>query len=148
MTLLGKILTVLILIMSVVFFTMSMMVFATHKNWKELALSTDSTKLGLKPKLDQYIERLDRANKEIQALKNSHAAEAAARRYALAALQSKATQFEEQLSLKQAELDVMHLMLGGDRRCQIALALAVISEHRVKGRVRLRHRLAPQQRLG
>ena len=36
MTLLGKIFTVLILIMSVLFMSFSIMVFATHQNWQKL----------------------------------------------------------------------------------------------------------------
>jgi len=105
MTLLGKILTMLILIMSVTFFALSLMVFATHRNWKEYATSSDPQKLGLVPQLQQANERLAKANKEIQGLKNSLAAESAARRYVLAALQSKATQYEELVSTKQKELD-------------------------------------------
>jgi hypothetical protein len=105
MTLLGKILTMLILIMSVLFFAMSLMVFATHKNWKEFATNTDPAKLGLVQKLQQANERLDKANKELQSLKNTLAAESAARRYALAALQSKATQYEELIATTQKKLD-------------------------------------------
>jgi hypothetical protein len=95
----------LILIMSVLFFAMSLMVFATHKNWKEFATNTDPAKLGLVQKLQQANERLDKANKELQSLKNTLAAESAARRYALAALQSKATQYEELIATTQKKLD-------------------------------------------
>lgn len=121
MTLLGKILTMLILIMSVLFFALSLMVFATHKNWKEFATNKDPAKLGLVEKLQQANERLDKANKELQSLKNTLAAESAARRYALAALQSKATQYEEMVSAKQKELD--NLMADHAKAAQ-ALATA------------------------
>ena len=54
MTLVGKIFTVLIFVMSIVFMSFSVMVFATHKNWKEHATNTDTAggkKLGLEQQL-------------------------------------------------------------------------------------------------
>ena len=40
MTLVGKIFTMLILIMSIIFMAFAMMVFATHRNWKDTATKT------------------------------------------------------------------------------------------------------------
>ena len=50
MTLLGKIFTVLIMVMSVVFMSFSIVVYATHTNWKSEAEA-------LKTNLDQQLER-------------------------------------------------------------------------------------------
>ena len=66
MTLLGKIFTVMIFIMSIVFMSMSLMVFATHKNWRLAAYNPDSTKgpLGLKQQKDQREQEIVRLTGE------------------------------------------------------------------------------------
>jgi chromosome segregation ATPase len=82
MTLLGKILTVLILIMSVLFLGFSMMVYATHTNWKEVAQANDK-KLKAQQDVNEQL-------RELQAdLTSEIALEQAARRMALAALETK-----------------------------------------------------------
>ena len=43
MTLVGKILTVLILIMSIAFMMVAVTVFATHRNWREIAMEHKTT---------------------------------------------------------------------------------------------------------
>jgi len=91
MTLLGKIFTVLIFIMSVAFCILAVVTFASHKNWKDQALA-----------LKTKIEALETENKskkdEIEAVKGELAVEQAARKQALATLQVK-------LSLQLADLD-------------------------------------------
>ena len=91
MTLLGKIFTVLILIMSVVFMSFSIMVFQTHQNWYLLVDNenySESTPLGLK----QQIQNHERANSELEtSLKEAQLAlkrEQIARRFVLASLQA------------------------------------------------------------
>lgn len=143
MTLLGKILTMLILIMSVLFFALSLMVFATHKNWKEYATNTDPAKLGLVQQLQQANERLDKANKELQSLKNTLAAESAARRYALAALQSKATQYEEMVATKQKELD--NLMADHAKAAQSLMTAETTKETLTKEVEKLRSEIRTAQ---
>jgi hypothetical protein len=90
MTLLGKIFTVLIFIMSVAFCIMSVVVFATHKNWKDEAL-----------KLKTTIEQLETKNQnqiaETQQAINQLAVEQAARRSTLSTLQVKLGLLEEDL---------------------------------------------------
>ena len=108
MTLVGKILTLLILILSVVFMTLAMMTFVTHKNWKEMVTNTDPSggkKLGLKKQLENSEVLLKNSKDEYERLKNSYALEQAARRQALAALQTAKTQLEDQVRTQQKELD-------------------------------------------
>ena len=91
MTLLGKIFTVLILIMSVVFMSFSIMVYQTHQNWYLLVDNENYSEeypLGLK----QQIANKERANSELEtSLKEAQLAlkrEQIARRFVLASLQA------------------------------------------------------------
>ncbi|HZN32666.1 MAG TPA: hypothetical protein VFB80_02570 [Pirellulaceae bacterium] len=98
MTLVGKIFTVLILVMSIMFMAFSMMVFATHKQWKDHA-----------GKLTKELAELKTAQNDAKALeqrlRNELAQEQAARKSVLAALQQRATKAETDLVAKQQELD-------------------------------------------
>jgi hypothetical protein len=97
MTLIGKIFTMLIFVMSIVFMAFAVMVFATHKNWKDQAgkLSAQLTTLQTnKKELDDLLARL-----QMQL-----AQEQAARRAALASLQVRATRSEQALAAKEKEL--------------------------------------------
>jgi hypothetical protein len=90
MTLLGKIFTVLIFIMSVAFCILAVVTFATHKNWKDEAL-----------KLKTSIEQLEAKNlaqkAETERALTEVAVEQAARRSALSTLQVKLGLLEEDL---------------------------------------------------
>ncbi len=64
MSLVGRILIFLILLMSLVFMTVTMMVYATHTNWK-LAVTDPTT--GLKARLEKAkseVEELDKQREE------------------------------------------------------------------------------------
>jgi predicted nucleic acid-binding Zn-ribbon protein len=107
MTLVGKIFTVLIFVMSIVFMSFSIMVFATHKNWKEYATNTDTAggkKLGLEQQLAQEQQRLRDSQAEVQRLKDQQKNETAARAQAIAALTTRLVRAEGELQAKQAEL--------------------------------------------
>ncbi len=107
MTLVGKIFTVLILVMSIVFMSFSVMVFATHKNWKEVALNTTaspSKPLGLKPSLEQAYELNQALRVELESYKQQLAEHQAARRQVLAGLQLKMETQLADLTNTQAEL--------------------------------------------
>jgi hypothetical protein len=106
MTLVGKIFTVLIFIMSIVFFAFTLMVFATHRNWREYADNSDTTKgeLGLKQKLEQITQLKKDADTKLQELKNTLESERAARKHALAVLATRASKAESELALKEQEL--------------------------------------------
>ncbi len=107
MNLLGKIFTVLIFIMSLVFMSFAVAVYATHTNWKEKLLNTDTTggkQLGVKPQLDQQKELNRELQARIEQLNNALAKERAARVNVLAALEAKLLQLNQQLVQKEDEL--------------------------------------------
>ena len=102
MTLLGKIFTVLILIMAVAFMMLASMIFATHRNWRDEVLRPreDPKGPGLKVQVQDLKKLRDQSVEELKRKENDLAREQAARLYALAALQTK---------LEQAELQVVQL---------------------------------------
>jgi hypothetical protein len=97
MSLVGKIFTMLILVLSIVFMSFAMMVFATHKNWKDNAKD-------LNAKLTTANAALKDAKETLQRLENEQAREQAARKAALAALQVRVATAEQRLSAKEKEL--------------------------------------------
>lgn len=106
MTLLGKIFVVLIFIMSLVFMSFSVMVYATHRNWKMIVTNTTPTEkdpLGLESQLEDSKNANRQQRMELEKMKNELAIERAARREALARLEARATQLNDQLVQKQAE---------------------------------------------
>ncbi|MFT5525723.1 MAG: hypothetical protein ACI9G1_004399 [Pirellulaceae bacterium] len=95
MTLLGKIFTVMILLMTILFMGFSIVVFATHRNWKMIVLNEDATEqnpLGYRLQLLQAKENHDALEKEIKRLNEKLAVEQVARVSVLAALESRLTQ--------------------------------------------------------
>jgi hypothetical protein len=66
MNLVGKILTVLILVMSLCFMTMALMVYATHRNWKEVV----TKKGGLKDQITQLSQEKQNLEDEKTKLQN------------------------------------------------------------------------------
>lgn len=118
MTFIGKIFTMLIFIMSIVFMALSLMVFATHKNWKLVATNATpgpGQQLGLKQQVEQRQQEVKRLRDEIGRLEELFAAERAARAYVVASLSTKARQLDEQLTQRIAELQ----KLQGDHTEQI-----------------------------
>jgi hypothetical protein len=97
MTLVGKIFTMLILIMSIIFMAFAMMVFATHRNWKIAAQ-------GLQKDLAAANTALKDAKDALEREKMDLAREQAARKAALAALQVRVTTSEGRLAAKEKEL--------------------------------------------
>jgi hypothetical protein len=114
MTLVGKIFTVLIFVMSTVFLAFSVMVFATHKNWKEYATNTVTTggkKLGLERQKADLEQVLRDANAQIQKLKDEYKVETAARAHAIAALTTRLVKAEGELSRKESDLATLQTTL-------------------------------------
>ncbi len=105
MTLVGKIFTVLIFIMSLVFMSFAVMVFATHQNWRDLVKSTDSSKPGLERRLELKTDELKGAKQEHERTKQQLALEQASRRQALAALQTRITTAEATVAQQEKELN-------------------------------------------
>jgi hypothetical protein len=97
MTLLGKIFTVLILIMSLVFMAFSVMVLATNQNWKMKVVNPrqgekghdPDQKLGLKYQIEEREQIIAGLREEKQSTLNSMSREKVARALALAQLQTK-----------------------------------------------------------
>lgn len=107
MTLLGKIFTGLILIMSLVFMSFSVVVFATHKNWKMLVNNPEPTEqygLGLVQQLARERETNVNLRRELEDLKTQNAFEKAARRHAIGTLETKLTSVQQTLTEKESQL--------------------------------------------
>lgn len=100
MTLLGKIFTVLIFLISTMFLAMSLMVFATHRNWKEAVVGPN----GLHSQLALVQARETNLQNDLQEARDELNAERAARRQALAALQSKLIDLQQQVNVKESQL--------------------------------------------
>lgn len=89
MNLVGKIFIVLIFIMSLVFMTFVVAVYATHTNWRDVVMNTASDKpLGYKPQLDEAKKKNEELNAQLDKLKQSADAEKAARIQQLGKLES------------------------------------------------------------
>jgi hypothetical protein len=100
MTLLGKIFTVLIFLISTMFLAMSLMVFATHRNWKEAVVGPN----GLQTQLAAVQTRESNLQDSMQKVQDQLNEERAARRQALAALQSKLIDLQQQVNVKESQL--------------------------------------------
>src|SRR4029078_9247260 len=97
MSLVGKIFTMLILILSIIFMAFSMMVFATHKNWKATAGTLQTPLAAANTALQDSQAAVEREKTEL-------AREQAARKAALASLQVRASGAEQRLAAKEKEL--------------------------------------------
>jgi len=93
MNLVGKVFTVLILVMSILFMGFAMMVYATHRNWQELANEKQADLTRLRGENTQLQE-------DIEQHKTTLAHERAARRMALARLDSQVQEKQQQFDAK------------------------------------------------
>ena len=108
MTLLGKIFTVLILIMSVLFLSFSIMVFATHQNWQELVNNPSPAPgkdLGLVQQIDSQRQANQQLNRDLQEAQLALKREQVARRFSLASLQSQLKTGTDELVALRKDLD-------------------------------------------
>jgi chromosome segregation ATPase len=105
MTLIGKILTVLIFIMSIVFMALAMTTFATHRNWRDVADSTNPSNPGLKQRIEKLDGDIKAKLRELDRAKLELAEEQAARRAELATLQGKLAFAQVQLQKDREEYD-------------------------------------------
>lgn len=96
MNLLGKAFTVLILLMSIAFMMLAVTVYATHRSWREDALK-------YKQQVDQATQENIRLREERDNSVSKLAMEQTARRYAIASLQSRLEQVEDQLSRREEQ---------------------------------------------
>ncbi len=96
MTLLGKVFIYLILVLSVIFFSLSVVVNSTHIRQKERAAEFESRAAAAQSKNDQL-------TKKIEELRQALAIERVARRASLAALQTELLAMEKDLEQKTAK---------------------------------------------
>ena len=123
MTLLGKIFTVLIFIMSIVFMSLAMATFATHREWRTIAESN-------KKKISELTGLNDLLKTEIENHKSELAAEQVARRAAISTLHGKVAYAQEELkkATKQFEEDIKEYQVKRDRAVDLANSLKVASD--------------------
>ncbi|MEE2936758.1 MAG: hypothetical protein VYA84_12270 [Planctomycetota bacterium] len=122
MTLLGKSFTAVILILSTVFMALALAVNATHRNWRDVAVSGINGQPGLK----QQIEEISRVNEQLRESRQRTLAdldrEQAARQTALAALQTQLDLLEG--TLQASEQSVQKLTAENTELSQTALSSA------------------------
>ena len=108
MTLLGKVFTVLILVMSVVFMAFAVVVYATHVNWK-LKVTGPA---GLQSQVQDTQATIDQLRVDLERSKGALAREQAARRFVIAALRTKLETDAAELRAKVAEFDEQQATLN------------------------------------
>ena len=108
MTLLGKIFTVLIFIMSLVFMSFAVWVYVTHRNWRELVMNKAATAelpLGLIEQLNQAKTKRQEKERELDDLNKTLALERAARKSTVGSLESRLAAVQDQLAAEMASHD-------------------------------------------
>lgn len=124
MNMLGKILVVLIFIMSVFFMAFSFMVFMTQTNWKENTATE-------KKKLDSATSANRTLQQEIATLKTGRASENAARTNAIALLEASLASSEQQKNDMQQELTALRAQQQ-QQGAQVTGSLATLQAEREK----------------
>jgi len=97
MSLIGKILVILIFVMSIVFMAFSVSVYTTHRNWKEAVTGTG----GLQERLQGARNTNSQLTKEVAGTQKSLALEKAARREAVAVLENRNQTYQKELITKE-----------------------------------------------
>ena len=131
MNLVGKIFTVLIFIMSIVFASLTVAVYATHKNWRHVLLNEDlnAGSLGVSVQLKRELDETKRLENQLAELEKSIQTELEAKAQALEtlegtyaelrtakdALEKSRTTVEQQASLAVAEMALAHKTMNGLR---------------------------------
>jgi len=117
MTLLGKVFTVLIFIMSLVFMTFAVAVSATHTNWRTLVTNPpektpEDGPLGLVHQLAQLKQANVNLRAEMEELRNEYQREMTARRHAIGTLETKLAEVKQSLTDKEAALRLLQASEG------------------------------------
>lgn len=106
MNLVGKIITVMLFIMSLVFMAFAAMTFATSHNYKERVNGGEGG-TALSTTLTEAQQKLDERQAELEQLKLRLAHEQGTRRAALAALESKAREMSDRLTGEQRNFNTL-----------------------------------------
>ena len=143
MTLLGKSFSVVILILSAIFMVLALAVNASHRNWRDVVL----TGINGQPGLKSQIESITRENTQLRDSKDRIQAdlnrEQAARRTALAALQTQLDQLKD--VLQSSEQKVQDQSSRITVLTQTDLSRAVELERLTKENVTLRRQIRTEQ---
>jgi phosphoglycolate phosphatase-like HAD superfamily hydrolase len=112
MNLIGKIFTVLIFVMSIFFMTMAIMVYSTHKNWRDIVLKPQSGLQSqvktLRAEKEELTSNKDKLQRELDELKSAKQKELAALENEISLKKNEIDQREkEQAKLKQSERDAV-----------------------------------------
>ena len=75
MNFLGKVFVVLIMIMSIIFMSLAMVVYATHKNWKDLVTGPNGLQAQLTQLQQTNTQLIDQHNREVEDLRAAVTAE-------------------------------------------------------------------------
>ena len=121
MNLVGKIFTVLILLMSVLFMGFSVAVYSAHKNWRDVVMNPEASAgkdLGLKFQLENNRARNQELKDQLDKLDGELAGEKAAKQQALAKLETENVELNterdqlnrEHAKLKEAEREAVVAM--------------------------------------
>jgi chromosome segregation ATPase len=110
MNLVGKILTVVIFILSVVFMTMVLVVYATHKNWRDAVITppdqaTVAKPLGLKSVLEEETKKNEALKTELDQLTQEKNKEFEAKVQALTKLENENSLMKDQITALQQSVD-------------------------------------------
>jgi hypothetical protein len=119
MNLVGKIFIVLIFVMSLVFMSLSLMVYATHKNWRDVVVNPQKTAdkdLGLQFQLDAAQNEKKQLDDEKASLQKELETEKSTRRQALAKLETE----NEQLRHDNEQLTKDQEKVAADERQAVA----------------------------
>ncbi|MEX1042330.1 MAG: hypothetical protein WDZ51_16985 [Pirellulaceae bacterium] len=131
MNLIGKVITVLIFIMSLVFMAMAVSVYATHKNWRDVVKGPDGQS-GLEAQIRQLRTEEDQLNDRVNKLNTQLTHERVARRFALAALQARSKAQEAELArLETANAE----LVKSEADMKIALQLTEANAKKLKEEV-------------
>lgn len=116
MNLVGKILTFVILIMSIVFMSFVMAVYATHTNWRDAVMNTQATPdkpLGYKPQLEQAKAKNAALSDQLDKLKKEIDAEKAAKVQQLGKLETENQELKKQCDRQKDDLAKLDEQLRG-----------------------------------
>jgi hypothetical protein len=141
MNLVGKILVVLIAVMSLVFASFAVMVYAAHVNWRTLVVNETAgpgKPLGLQVELRTLRESLDALTKQKEQLANAHASELKARDEALGKLET------ERKDLEQARDEAQKRFAEKDKTLREATAALKAAEDNTLATTKERDKLRAQ----
>ena len=107
MNLVGKIMIVLILVMSILFMGFALAVYSTHQNWREMVEGSN----GLRSQIRQLTTQKDQLESQLAETRTKYSFEVAARREAIANLVTRENQKNQQLLAREqqfADLQAQH----------------------------------------